>query len=156
MEEQNKIIEQYHKIMDNIVLDLKKSEKTLHFYKEGKAEDLAEDYFSKKGFIVYRSRVKKGYRIIGVRYYWKKYEVLLTNEDNDIISTIYNVLGEERFKELAYLIKEKNGCPDLMLIKNKKINFVEVKSNYEEIKSSTLEFFIKINKKYPFYILRIR
>ena len=41
-----------------------------------------------------------------------------------------------------------------MLIKNNKISFVEVKANNETIKFSTIEFYLKLNNKYP--IIRLR
>jgi len=149
------ILEKYHKIMSGVMSKLKRKELVLTFKKGQKAEDLAENYYTKKNYIVYRSRVKAGYRIIGVKYYWKEYEDLLTKEDKKIVYHLHSILGEKKFKELAYLVRDKNGCPDLMLVKGKKLQFVEVKTNNEEIKSSTLEFYIK-NKKYPLSILRIK
>jgi Holliday junction resolvase-like predicted endonuclease len=152
---QDNVIKEYHKIMDRIMEKLKEKELVLNIKKGQKAEDLAEKYYTKKGYIVYRSRVKAGYRIIGVKYYWKEYEDLLTEEDKKIVYHLHNILGEKEFRELAYLTKDKNGCPDLMLVKSKKIRFVEVKTNNEEIKSATLEFSIR-NKKYPLSILRVK
>ena len=53
------------------------------------------------------------------------------------------------------MVKEKSGTPDLMLIIGDHIRFVEVKYNYEAVKPSTIEFFIKYGDKWPTSILRI-
>lgn len=46
-----------------------------------KAESVAEDYYRKRGFEVYRSRIKDGYRSIGVEFYWKEYKDKLSVSD---------------------------------------------------------------------------
>lgn len=121
-----------------------------------KAEDIAEKFYTGKGYTVLRSKVKSGYRIIGVEFYWRKYQDKITSKDKNTIRKIKSVTSPQEFKELAYLFRDKNGCPDLMLIKNGNIKFVEVKSNNEEVKTSTMGFFIKLNNKYDLEILRIK
>ena len=61
----------------------------------------------------------------------------------------------EEFKELAYMVKDKNGTPDLLLIKDNAISFVEVKFNYETVKYSTIEFYIRYGERWPTSILRV-
>jgi len=151
-----KTIDEYHKIMDSILLELNKTQIIIKYDGKKKSEILAEEYYRKKGYTVYRSRVRNGYRIIGARYYWKEWEEVLNNTDKEIINTLLNILGEKKLRELAYLTKDKNGCPDLMLIKDNKIQFVEVKTNNEEIKMATCEWFIKNENKYPISILRVK
>ena len=151
-----KIIERYHNLIEK---EFKKIKDTvIKSSSKESSEDIAEDYFKKLGYDVFRSKVKSGYRIIGIEYYWniKKYIDKLTDTDKKIIKIIKSVTTPTKFKELAYLFKDKNGCPDLMLIKNNKIKFVEVKTNNEEVKTPTIEFFIKLNNKYPLEILRIK
>jgi hypothetical protein len=64
-------------------------------------------------------------------------------------------MSSGEFKDLAMMVKDKNGTPDLLLIRNNKISFVEIKYNYETVKPSTVEFYIKYGDKWPTSILRI-
>jgi hypothetical protein len=151
-----KIINDYRRLTGRILSNLNASQTTVRYDGKKRSEDFAQDYYESKGYTVYRSRVKKGYRIIGVKYYWKIWEEGITDYDKKIIDTLLKILGERKFKEMAYLVKDKNGCPDLMLIKNDKIQFVEVKTDNEEIKSSTCEWVVRNGRKYPLSIMRIR
>ena len=64
-------------------------------------------------------------------------------------------MSSGEFNDLAMMVKDKNGTPDLLLIRNNKISFVEIKCNYETVKPSTVEFYIKYGDKWPTLILRI-
>ncbi|MEK6755207.1 MAG: hypothetical protein AABZ02_03545 [Bacteroidota bacterium] len=99
-----------------------------------KAESVAEDYYRKKGFEVYRSRIKDGYRSIGVEFYWKDYKDKLLDSDRKLIALLKGIMPGKDFEELAMIVEQKNGTPDLLLIKNERIEFVEVKYNYETVK----------------------
>ncbi|MCE5212377.1 MAG: hypothetical protein LLG40_12575 [Deltaproteobacteria bacterium] len=122
---------------------------------KGKAEQIAEDYFKQKGYEVYRSKVNGGYRCIGVEFYWQEFASKITVEDRLIIQRLKQLMSKEEFKELAYMVKDKNGTPDLLLIKNNAISFVEVKFNYETIKHSTIEFYVRYGERWPTSILRV-
>jgi len=122
---------------------------------KGKAESIAEEYYRKKGFQVYRSRINNGYRCIGVEFYWEEYKSKILETDRKLIQILRDLLPPKEFEELAIMVQEKNGTPDLLLIKNDKISFVEVKYNYETVKSSTVEFFLRYAHKWPIAILRI-
>ena len=151
----SKIIQKYHSLINKELLKIK--QEVIHTKATNKkAEDIAEKYYRKRGYTVLRSKVKGGYRVIGVEFYWQEYTDKLSPTDKKIINIIKSVTLPNVFKELAYLFKNKNGCPDLMLISNGKIKFVEVKSNNEEIKTPTIEFFIKLNDDYDLEILRIK
>ena len=120
-----------------------------------KAESVAEEYYRGRGFQVYRSRVKDGYRSIGVEFYWKQYQGKITESDRKLIGLLRNILSSEEFEELAMMVQAKNGTPDLLLIKDQKISFVEVKFNYETVKPSTVWFYLKHGGKWPISIIRI-
>ena len=123
--------------------------------KKGKAESIAEKYYQNKGFQVYRSRINDGYRCIGVEFYWKEYKSKISESDRKLIQLLRGLLSPWEFEELAMIVQEKSGTPDLLLIKNDKISFVEIKFNYKTVKSSTVEFFLKYGHKWPISILRI-
>jgi len=120
-----------------------------------KAEIIAKSHFEKLGYDVYQSKINDGYRSIGVIYYWQEYISKITTADFKLIKKIITILGQDDFKELAYAVKDKNGTPDLLLIKDGEISFVEVKYNYETVKSSTIEFYIKYVHKWAISILRV-
>lgn len=120
-----------------------------------KAESLAEDYYRRRGFEVYRSRIKEGYRSIGVEFYWKDYKDKLSASDRKLIGLLKGIMSNSDFEELAMMVEQKNGTPDLLLIKNERIEFVEVKYNYESVKASTVEFYLRFGNKWPISILRI-
>jgi hypothetical protein len=120
-----------------------------------KAESIAADYYRRLGFQVYHSRTNNGYRCIGVEFYWKEFASRLTDSDKEIISTLKKILTHSELEELANIIKDKSGTPDLLLIKDGKISFVEIKFNYETVKFSTVEFYIKYSAKWPISILRV-
>jgi len=122
---------------------------------KGGAESVAEEYYRGKGFQVYRSRVKNGYRSIGVEFYWKEYQSKITESDRKLIGLLRSILSPEEFEELAMMVQAKNGTPDLLLIKGQKISFVEVKFNYETVKPSTVQFYLKYGVKWPISIIRI-
>ncbi len=155
MGNKSKIIQKYHDLISHELSKIKKEVLYTNFSKR-KAEDIAEKFYTRKGYTVLRSKVKDGYRIIGVEFYWREYKDKLTSKDKKMVSIIKSVTSSQEFKELAYLFRDKNGCPDLMLIKKGSIKFVEVKSNNEEVKTPTIEFFIKLNNKYDLEILRIK
>ena len=155
MGNKSKIIQKYHNLINNELSKIKK-EVLYTNSSNRKAEDIAEKFYTGKGYTVLRSRVKDGYRIIGVEFYWREYKDKITSKDKNIVRKIKSIISPQEFKELAYLFRDKNGCPDLMLIKNGNVKFVEVKSNNEEVKTSTIEFFIKLNNKYNLEILRIK
>jgi hypothetical protein len=121
----------------------------------GKAETIAENYFREKGYHVYRSRVNGGYRSIGVEFYWRDFEDKISIEDRALIVKLKSLMTPAEFMDLAMMVKDKNGTPDLLLIKDDKISFVEIKYNYETVKTSTVEFYIKYGDKWPTSILRI-
>lgn len=122
---------------------------------QGKAESIAEDHYRSKGYEVYRSRVNDGYRSIGVEFYWQSHIDKITDSDRELILKLKKLMSAEEFRNLAYLVKDKGGTPDLLLIKDERISFVEVKFNYETVKHPTVEFFIKHGDTWPTSILRI-
>lgn len=122
---------------------------------KGKAESVAEEYYRSRDFQVYRSRVRNGYRSIGVEFYWKEYQSKISESDRKLIRSLRNILSHEEFEELAMMVQTRNGTPDLLLIKDQKISFVEVKFNYETVKPSTVQFYLKHGGKWPISIIRI-
>jgi hypothetical protein len=100
---------------------------------KGKAESIAEEYYKERGYEVYRSKVNGGYRSIGVEFYWQNFASKITEEDRALIEKLKLLMSPMEFQELAYMVKEKNGTPDLLLIKDDKISFVEIKFNYETV-----------------------
>ena len=127
----------------------------LEVQEKGKAELIAERYFIQKGYEVYRSKINGGYRSIGVEFYWQNFATKITEDDKVLIQKLKSLMSYEEFRELAFMVKEKNGTPDLLLIKDNRISFVEVKYNYEAVKPSTVEFFIKCGDRWPISILRV-
>ena len=121
----------------------------------GSAESIAEEYYQEKDYEVYRSRVKNGYRSIGVEFYWQSFAPKITPYDRLLVEKLKSLMPAIEFKELAYMVKEKNGTPDLLLIKDGKISFVEVKFNYETVKPATVEFYIRYGYRWPTSILRV-
>lgn len=123
--------------------------------RSGKAEDIAQQYYEEQGHEVYRSRVTDGYRVIGVEYYWSDHAGKVSDADRIKISRLKTLLGPQGFEELAYLVKDKSGTPDLLLIKDGQIRFIEVKYNHETVKFPTLYFWLKYGAKWPLSILRV-
>jgi len=123
--------------------------------RKGKAELIAMEYYKAKGYDVYRSKVNGGYRCIGVEFYWQDFLSKITVKDMLLIQKLKNLMSASEFEELAYLVRDKNGTPDLLLIKDDQITFVEVKFNYETVKHSTVEFFVRVGQRWPVSILRI-
>ncbi|TVQ60140.1 MAG: hypothetical protein EA366_03885 [Spirulina sp. DLM2.Bin59] len=121
----------------------------------GNPESIAEEYYKDRGYEVYRSRVNGGYRCIGVEFYWQNFSSKLSEDDKMLIERLKYLMSPSEFKELAYMVKDKNGTPDLLVIKDKKISFTEVKFNYETVKPSTVEFYIRYGNKWPTSILRV-
>lgn len=121
----------------------------------GKAEIIAQQYYESRGYEVFRSKVNGGYRSIGVEFYWKDYAEKITLEDRVLIHKLKSLMSDAEFKKLAYMVKDKSGTPDLLLIKNNKISFVEVKFNYETVKHTTVEFYVRYGDKWPTSIFRI-
>lgn len=122
----------------------------------GKAEVIAKKFYEQEGFEVFNSKTVGGYRSIGVEYYWPQYKEKQSQEDKDLTIKLRSMLQEEEFRSLAFAVKEKNGTPDLLLIKDGKIRFVEVKFNYETVKMDTIKFFILYGSKWNISILRVR
>lgn len=104
---------------------------------------------------MYRSRVKDGYRVIGVEYYWQDHASKVSPNDQAKIDRLKKLLDPAEFKELAYLAKDKSGTPDLLLIKDEKVSFVEVKFNHETVKFPTVYFWLKYGERWPMSILRV-
>jgi Holliday junction resolvase-like predicted endonuclease len=147
------LIEAYNQLFHYELSQIPYSE--LAVSEKGKAESIAEKYYREKGFQVYRSRVNDGYRCIGVEFYWKEYGDKISESDRKLIQLLKDLLSPQDFKDLAMMVQEKNGTPDLLLIRDNKLSFVEVKCNYETVKSSTVEFFLRYGHKWPISILRI-
>lgn len=122
---------------------------------KGKAEDIAQRHYEGMGYEVYRSRVTDGYRVIGVEYYWKDHANKVSAEDWAKIDRLKKLLTPEEFEDLAHLVKEKSGTPDLLLIKDEKVSFVEVKFNHETVKFPTIHFWLKYGDRWPTSILRV-
>lgn len=114
-----------------------------------KPEDFAVKYYEKKGFKVYKSKVDDGYR---GQWGWP-----LSRKQQIINKNIHGALkiGKE-YSTFMGAISIKNGCADLILIKDGKIYFKEVKANNEAIKPATLEFYIRLKGKFPLSIFRVR
>ena len=147
------LIDDYNQLFYYVLSQIPYSE--LEVSKKGKAETIAEEYYREKGFQVYRSRINNGYRCIGVEFYWKEYKSKISESDQRLIHLLKGLLSPQEFKELAMMVQEKNGTPDLLLFKDDKISFVEIKFNYETVKASTVEFYLKYGHKWPISILRI-
>jgi hypothetical protein len=78
-----------------------------------KAESVAEDYYRKRGFEVYRSRIKDGYRCIGVEFYWKDYKDKLLAVDRELIGLLRGIMSNTDFEELAMMVEQKKRNPRL-------------------------------------------
>lgn len=122
-----------------------------------KAEEFAEDYYRREGFDdVFRSRVKNGYRCIGTEFYWQDYAGDLTHHDLGLIETLKSITTPEDYEALAMSVEDKDAAPDLLLVKDKRISFVEVLSCYEDVKPGIVGFYLKHNAKWPLSILHIK
>jgi len=155
LEEKLKIFSDYNELFHYELSKIPYSEIKIGKEIKLKAELVAKKYYKDKGYNVYQSKVNDGYRSLGALFYWLDHISKLTSNDIEMISKISSILNREEMKELAYAIKDKNGTPDLLLIKENKLSFVEVKYNYETIKPATIEFYIKYNQKWPISILRV-
>lgn len=144
------LIEKYHEVI--ATERAKIPEKILKVKEVRKPEALAEIYYVLQDFDVYRSRVVDGYRSIGTAIYWTKFANKITPREARLLNCLRD---REDFEELVWAVKDKNGTPDLMLLKNEAISFIEVKANNETVKTSTVEFFIRYGHKWPISILRI-
>lgn len=105
---------------------------------KGRTEELAMKWLRKKGLQVYPSLAKNGYRAVGVLDYWKKFERKLPEDQKKMLRLLKDRLGKEELKELVESVKNKIGTPDLMVITESEIEFLEVKSKYETVKLPTL------------------
>ena len=152
-EEKISVIETYKQLMFYELNNL--PEEKIRVFDTRGAEYIAEEYFESQGYSVYRSRVKDGYRSVGVEFYWPQYKDKITKKDREMIEKLKSIMSYEDFYEFAYIVKDKRGTPDLLLIKDDKISFVEVKCNYETIKDPTIEFFIRYKDKWPLKVLRV-
>jgi len=119
------------------------------------AEKTATEHYTREGFKVFSSKINGGYRCIGSEFYWKEFKGRMVGENASIIAALKFALSPEEFEDLAMAVKSKAGTPDLLLLKDKKISFVEVKCNNEVVKDSTVDFFIKYGDKWNISILRV-
>ena len=122
---------------------------------KGDAVSIAEAFYLKEGYEVYRSRINNGYRSIILELYGEGYKNTLSEPDERLMQILKGLMSPDEFKEFATMIHETNRTPDLLLIKNNKISFAEVKDNHDTIKSSTVEFYLKYGHKWPISILRV-
>ncbi len=155
LEEKLKIFSDYNELFHYELSKIPYNEYKVENEVKLKAELIAKKYYEDKGFDVYQSKVNDGYRSIGALFYWLDHISKLTPNDMEMISKISSILNVEEIKDLAYAVKDKNGTPDLLLIKENKMSFVEVKYNYETVKPATIEFYIKYNQKWTISILRV-
>ena len=143
-------IQLYHQLIETEKVKI--PETVLRVKALKKVEDLAEAYYQLQDFEVYRSRVVNGYRSMGVALYWTEFANKLSPRDAKLL--VY-LRDRDDFETLAWAVKDKNGTPDFLLLRDKEMQFVEVKSNNETVKTSTVEFFIKYGHLWPISILRI-
>ena len=120
-----------------------------------KAEIQAKVYCEQKGFEVYTSKTNGGYRSIGTEFYWQEFKECISDNDKLMIDKLKQILSPEDFKDLAFAVRDKNGTPDFLLIKNGKLMFAEVKYGYETVKTSTIKFFLLYGDKWSVIILRV-
>ena len=145
---ENRIVDEYKTLVDTKLKLI--PEIVIYTSSKEKSEKLVKKHFEKRGYLVFNGTIH-GYRVIGWPGYWDS----LKTREKRALDTIKSILPSEDFEKLAKMIVDKNGCPDLMIIKDKKIEFVEVKSNNETVKPVTVEFFIKLKEKYPISIVRV-
>ena len=122
---------------------------------KGDAVSIAEAYYRREGYEVYRSRINNGYRSITVELHGDEYKSILSEQDERLIKLLKGLMSQKEFKELAAMVQKINRTPDLLLIRNNKISFIEVKDNHDTVKSSTVEFYLKYGDKWPLSILRV-
>jgi hypothetical protein len=117
--------------------------------KNGNTNALTIEYFVSKGYKVYLSNAKGGYRSIFANSYPITREAELAKfETKDIFKLLP--------KELIYLIEKRTGCPDLLIYNpiSKETFFVEIKKIGDLLKPEQFEW-IKSALKYniPVFIL---
>lgn len=127
----------------------------IHVSSDNKPEDIAEKHFRELGHAVYRSRVSNGYRSIGAEFYWPSFRNKISAEDRAFIDRLRRILEPHALEGFADTVRQKPGTPDLLLIKDDRLSFVEVKANAETVKASTVRFFLRHGHSWPISILRI-
>lgn len=146
-----RIIKEYHVLIDDA---LSKIPLTTCILPQGnKPEDDSEEYYLKQGYTVIRSKLHSGYRCVDMDDFYLNYPGSFAQEKR-IIRLLKLRLGRN-YQFFRRLVKPKNGTPDFLLIRGEEIEFVEVKSENEEIKPCTLEFYLKLQAKIPMRILRV-
>ena len=118
----------------------------------GKAEDIAEERFHLLGFHVFRSRARNGYRCL---VDWATRFHNYSAKDKAMVNLIHTTLQVNEFHLLVNAIRDKVGTPDLLLLKDKAVSFVEVKQLNEEVQPCTIKFFLRYNHLWPLSILRV-
>jgi Holliday junction resolvase-like predicted endonuclease len=152
-QEKLQLLSEFHTLFTSELAKIPKDK--IYRQKTAKPEELAKEYYSSKGYEVFSSRIRDGYRSIGAEFYWRGFVGKRVESDLYLLNKLKQILSPEEFLELANTIKTKNGTPDLLLIKDNKISFVEVKHNSEEVKLPTVEFFIKYSDRWQISILRV-
>lgn len=112
----------------------------------GWSEDVAAQHFSQLGFHVFHSRVRDGYRsLIDAAVHWHK----LGAKDRKMVTLIRSSIPLDEYVLLVKAIRDKVGTPDLLLLKDNKLSFVEVKEKYELVKPCTIRFYLLYHHLWP-------
>lgn len=99
-------------------------------------------YYRDKGYTVYKGNVFE-YRGIS-NCYWN---VKTTGRTDSIVKHIQKTVNNDQlYKELQLLFYKKKGLPDLMLIKDNQISFIEVKINRDGISYEQIAILNKLSK----------
>jgi hypothetical protein len=76
-------------------------------------------------------------------------------KDREMIEMFKSSLPEDELSLLVAAIRDKVGSPDLLLFKEGRLSFVEVKADYETVKPCTVRFFLQYGKNWPLCITRV-
>lgn len=118
----------------------------------GWAEDVGDKHFTEQGFQVFHSHAKNGYRCI---VDWAVNFHRYSPKAKAIVNAIHTALPANEFALLVNAVRDKTGTPDLLLLKDKRVSFVEVKNGREEVKPCTIKFYIRYSHLWPLTLLRV-
>lgn len=97
----------------------------------GLSEKLVKNYYSKKGYLVWKGEYL---RFLGNESFY----VYQKEKYDKLIYEIKSKIGTKRFWKLIIYLKAFSGIPDFIIKKNEELIFVEVKLNNESIKKNQL------------------
>lgn len=118
----------------------------------GRPEDVADAYYTNMGFHVFRSRARDGYRcLVDASANWHK----LKQKDRETVTAIKSSIPLDVYILLVKAIRSKVGTPDLLLLKDGTLSFVEVKALRESVQPCTVRFFLSYAHIWSISILRV-